>query len=105
MSRYGKIFHPQHCLMLQIKARLTKAYGTEEGFRRHQMDHQDIQRKLEVRVVLKAKLAGYPPSNLVSVIKAYQPNRFASLAYFSLNSGFRVVDSSHKILCHYHRGN
>jgi hypothetical protein len=50
MPRYGKIFHPHHCLMLKIKAKLTKAYGAEEGFLRHQMDQEDIERKLEVRV-------------------------------------------------------
>ena len=50
MSRYTKIFHPHHCLMLQLKARLTKAYGSEEGFLRHQMDHEEVKRKLEVRL-------------------------------------------------------
>jgi len=49
-SRYSKIFHPHHCLLLQIKARLTKAYGNEKGFLRHQMDQEDVQRKLEVRL-------------------------------------------------------
>jgi len=53
IPRHGKIFHPQHCLMLRVKARLTKAYGTEEGFLRHQMDQEDIERKLEVGVAFK----------------------------------------------------
>ena len=35
--------------MMKLKARLTKAYGSEEGFLRHQMDLEDVQRKLEVR--------------------------------------------------------
>eukprot|EP00092_Neocalanus_flemingeri_P059308 GFUD01070852.1.p1 GENE.GFUD01070852.1~~GFUD01070852.1.p1 ORF type:complete len:239 (+),score=64.09 GFUD01070852.1:36-752(+) len=48
LERFAKILHPHHCLMLQIKARLTKVYGSEEGFLRHQMDEDDVKRKLEL---------------------------------------------------------
>jgi len=33
---------------MKLKARLTKGYGAEEGFLRHQMDLEDVERKLEV---------------------------------------------------------
>jgi len=47
--------------MMKLKARLTKAYGSEDGFLRHQMDLEDVQRKLELCEEVMAVVGALDP--------------------------------------------
>merc|ERR1719510_738930 len=42
LERFSNVFPPQHCKMMEIKIRISKS------FLKHQMDQDDVERKLEI---------------------------------------------------------